>query len=233
MGLFDKKYCDICGDKISLLGNRKLDDGNLCRKCASKLSPWFENRRHSTVSEIERHLQYREDNRKRIAEFNITADLDGMNMHVYIDSIHGWFTICNILSPEENPDIVDLSSIRNCRLDIQETRQEDTYTDQSGEEKSYYPPRYLYEYDYYIRIIVDNPWFDNMDFKMNVFSIEDRNRHEMIRYEDAGRRIEQALTMRNEGPSTHTPVTTCSFCGWQGENSPKFCPSCGSPINNR
>ena len=24
MGLFDKKYCDICGEKIGLLGNRKL-----------------------------------------------------------------------------------------------------------------------------------------------------------------------------------------------------------------
>ena len=28
MGLFDKKYCDICGEKIGLLGNRKLEDGN-------------------------------------------------------------------------------------------------------------------------------------------------------------------------------------------------------------
>ena len=27
MGLFDKKVCDICGEKIGLLGNRKLDDG--------------------------------------------------------------------------------------------------------------------------------------------------------------------------------------------------------------
>ena len=42
MGLFDKKNCDICGEKIGLLGNRKLDDGNLCKNCARKLSPWFE-----------------------------------------------------------------------------------------------------------------------------------------------------------------------------------------------
>ena len=34
MGLFDKKYCDICGEKIGLLGNRKLEDGNLCKDCA-------------------------------------------------------------------------------------------------------------------------------------------------------------------------------------------------------
>ena len=27
MGLFDKKYCDVCGEKIGLLGNKKLEDG--------------------------------------------------------------------------------------------------------------------------------------------------------------------------------------------------------------
>ena len=26
MGLFDKKYCDFCGNKIGLLGNKKLED---------------------------------------------------------------------------------------------------------------------------------------------------------------------------------------------------------------
>lgn len=51
MGLFDKKYCDICGEKIGLLGNRKLEDGNLCKDCARKLSPFFSERRSSTVEE--------------------------------------------------------------------------------------------------------------------------------------------------------------------------------------
>lgn len=40
MGFFDKKYCDVCGEKIGLLGNRKLEDGNLCKDCAAKLSPF-------------------------------------------------------------------------------------------------------------------------------------------------------------------------------------------------
>lgn len=26
MGLFDKKFCSICGEKIGLLGNRKLEE---------------------------------------------------------------------------------------------------------------------------------------------------------------------------------------------------------------
>ena len=66
MGLFDKKNCDICGEKIGLLGNRKLDDGNLCKNCASKLSPWFEERRHSTVEDIKRQLEYREKNKENL-----------------------------------------------------------------------------------------------------------------------------------------------------------------------
>ena len=52
MGLFDKKYCDICGEKIGLLGNRKLEDGNLCKSCAAKLSPFFSERRRSRISSV-------------------------------------------------------------------------------------------------------------------------------------------------------------------------------------
>ena len=41
MGLFDKKFCSVCGEKIGFLGNRKLEDGNLCKDCANKLSPFL------------------------------------------------------------------------------------------------------------------------------------------------------------------------------------------------
>ena len=52
MGLFDvfkKKECCICGNEVGLIGNRKLEDGNMCSKCAKQLSPWFDDRRHSTM----------------------------------------------------------------------------------------------------------------------------------------------------------------------------------------
>ena len=61
MGLFDafkKKECSICGGEIGLLGNRKLEDGNMCKNCAAKLSPWFSERRSSTVEEIKTQLDY-------------------------------------------------------------------------------------------------------------------------------------------------------------------------------
>ena len=38
--MFEKKTCSICGGEIGLLGNRKLEDCNLCKECARKLSPF-------------------------------------------------------------------------------------------------------------------------------------------------------------------------------------------------
>ena len=111
MGLFDKKICDICGEKIGLLGNRKLDDGNLCKNCAKKLSPWFEERRHSTVEDIKRQLEYRENNKKAVMDFCITRQISTRNYTVFIDDHKRNFTVARKLDVNENPDIVPLSAI--------------------------------------------------------------------------------------------------------------------------
>ena len=57
--LFEKKVCSVCDGEIGLLGNRKLEDGNLCKECAKKLSRWFDDRRHSTVEQIKAVLPAR------------------------------------------------------------------------------------------------------------------------------------------------------------------------------
>lgn len=100
MGLFDKKYCDVCGEKIGLLGNRKLEDGNLCKECARKLSPWFSDRRSSTVEEIKQQLAYREENRKKAAQFRTTRAL-GEDRKVLLDEEHRWFTVTRARDLEE------------------------------------------------------------------------------------------------------------------------------------
>ncbi|HQA97950.1 MAG TPA: DUF4428 domain-containing protein, partial [Clostridia bacterium] len=84
MGLFDKKFCDICDGKIGLLGNRKLADGNLCKDCARLLSPYMTDRRQSTVEEIRQHLNYREENKKQVDNFAPTRIL-GNTTKVYLD----------------------------------------------------------------------------------------------------------------------------------------------------
>jgi ribonuclease P protein component len=73
--LFEKKDCEICGGEIGLLGNRKLVDGDMCKKCAAKLSPWFEDRKESTVAQIKEQLAYREANAAAHGDFRPTKTL--------------------------------------------------------------------------------------------------------------------------------------------------------------
>lgn len=114
MGLFDKKYCDICGEKIGLLGNRKLEDGNLCKNCAKKLSPWFNDRRQSTVAEIREQLAYREANREKVTAFRTTRTL-GENTKVLLDEDAGLFMVTAARNLEDaNPDVLAFSDVTGC-----------------------------------------------------------------------------------------------------------------------
>ena len=109
MGLFDKKYCDICGEKVGLLGYRKLENGNLCKNCAKKLSPWFSDRRSSTVEEIKAQLAYREENRQKVAAFHTTRTL-GTDTKVLLDEDAGKFMVTRARDLQEaNPDVLDFA----------------------------------------------------------------------------------------------------------------------------
>ncbi len=173
MGLFDKKYCDICGEKIGMLGNRKLEDGNLCKNCARKLSPWFNERRHSTVEEIKTQLAYREANKDKVSQFRTTRAI-GDYWNILFDENHRWFTVTQSSSPniDENPDILDYSSITGCRFDIDENRNEIYRRNDEGKNESYNPPRYRYLYTFKLIITVDNPYFDEIEFQLNGSSVE-------------------------------------------------------------
>ena len=192
--LFEKKVCDICGGEIGMLGNRKLDDGNLCKNCAKELSPWFSDRRHSTVEEIRQQLAYREDNKKKVQMFQITRDFKGSNAHVFIDDQHGWFAIASRINVENNPDILELSQITSCRLDVEQDRTEEFYEDKEGNEQSYDPPRYSYSYDYKIEIGVRAPWFNEMRISLNTFAIPEHDRGRILDTENLGNQIVAALT---------------------------------------
>ena len=171
MGLFDKKYCDICGEKIGLLGNRKLEDGNLCKDCAKKLSPWFSDRRRSTVEDIKGQLAYREENREKVAQFRTTRSF-GEDRKVLLDEEHRWFTVTRARDlAEANPDILDFDAITGCRMDIDESRTELTREDADGKDVSYVPPRYEYSYDFDVIISVRHPYFDEMRFRLNDSSV--------------------------------------------------------------
>ena len=71
MGLFSKKNCCICDAKIGLLGGLKLKDGYLCKDCKKKLSPFFDDGKESTIEDIKKQLQYREENYKKLDDLEI------------------------------------------------------------------------------------------------------------------------------------------------------------------
>lgn len=172
MGLFDKKYCDICGEKIGLLGNRKLEDGNLCKKCASRLSPWFSERRQSTVSQIREQLDYREANKKEVEAFRVTKSLGGYTK-VYIDQEAGRFMVTSSSDfGSANPDVLSLDKVTSCSLEVPETRTEEKQKNAEGKMVSYNPPRYKYSYNFKFRIFVDHPYFDDMSLQLNTRPVE-------------------------------------------------------------
>lgn len=164
--LFEKKECDICGGEIGLLGNRKLEDGNLCKECAKKLSPWFDDRRHSTVVQIREQLEYREANKEKVAAFRVTRSL-GENTKVLLDEDAGLFMVTSARNLEEaNPDVLAFSDVTGCNLDIDEEKEEIMREGKDGEEISYNPPRFRYYYDFKIVIQVRNPYFDDISFDL-------------------------------------------------------------------
>ena len=255
MGLFDKKYCDICGEKIGLLGNRKLEDGNLCKNCAKKLSPWFSDRRNSTVSEIAEQLAYREENRKRAAQFCTTRSY-GERWKLLLDEDHRWFTVTRSRDMEEdNPDILDYTALTGCRVDIDESSTELTRKNADGKEESYNPPRYEYSYDFYITIFINNPYFDEIRFQLNSSSVDitpppamrpgmttrcnPETNVEYRNYKKLGEEIQQVLTQvrrdvreKAEQASAPKAAVTCPYCGaTTTPDASGCCEYCGGALN--
>ena len=68
-----------------------------------------------------------------------------------------------------------------------------------GETVSYQPPVYKYEFDYTMRIKVRTQWFDDMDFRLNTFSISSDNRRELMEVEQTAYQIIAALTPNAAG----------------------------------
>ena len=252
--IFEKKICSICGGEIGLLGNRKLEDGNMCKSCASKLSPWFSDRRRSTVEQIKQQLSYREMNKSVVALFNTTRSY-GDGMKLLIDEGAGDFTVTRSTDLiKTNPDIISISSVTGFEYDIKEHRTEDRQTDSEGRSVSYNPPRYFFSYDFEIKIRVNNPYFDEIGFKLNNFSVElnpgfavpaaqtpdPRNNREYMKYYDMCEEIKSLLRAPKATPTQHesTPPKAeakqivCPYCGGLNDsNVGGKCAFCGGNLD--
>ncbi|MCQ2565226.1 MAG: DUF4428 domain-containing protein [Clostridia bacterium] len=236
MGLFEKKFCDICGAKINLLGNKKLDDGNCCKECANKLSPWFTGRKKSTVEQIKQQLEYREANKAAAAAFHTTKSY-GTNTKLLIDEDAGKFCVTSAANiANANPDILDYSMVTGCDYDVNESKSELKTKDAQGNEVSYRPARYEADYDFYVTIHVNHPYFDDMRFKVNGSSITlegisiiPAGNPEYRKFEDMTKEIKAAVEAMRQGVRDEIAAANAP-------KKPVKCPHCGAtttPENGR
>ena len=249
----EKKICSICGDEIKLLGNRKLEDGNLCKNCSAKLSPWFSDRRSSTVEEIQAQLAYREKNKAAVAAFNVTRSL-GENTKVLIDEDAGKFMVTRARDLKEaNPDVIDFAQVTGVELEIEDKRDEAEFKDKEGHMTSYVPPRYHFAYDFNIEIRVNHPYFDHIEFQLNPSTVElnpdsslpenrmpnPQENAKYREYEEMGLEIKRILTnarkeAREEAKAAAAPkkAVACPHCGATTlPDANGCCEYCGGSLN--
>jgi len=179
MGLFDafkKKDCEICGKEVGMFGYKKLEDGEICKDCVKLLSPWFDDRRHSTVEQIKRQLAAREENYRKLQTWNHEMAL-GDYQKIYFNFVNGVpesFVICSSGNyKEDNADIIPLRQLSSFNADIQEDRRELMQENEQGEEVSYNPPRFEYSYEFYIEMMVSGiEYIDDMRIHLNRDTVE-------------------------------------------------------------
>ena len=172
MGLFSKKSCSICGEKVGLFGGLKLKDGNLCKNCKSKLSPFFDEGKSSTVEDIQAQLKYREENYKNLDKLEINKiygefgviliDEKNKKFVAVADTSDGLFKSPKKVTSiedikDKNPDIIDFSDIEDVEIKVIQTSREEKQTI-NNEQVSYDPKHYTYMIGYTIIIKTKHPY---------------------------------------------------------------------------
>lgn len=224
-GLFDKKVCSICGGDAGRVFTKKLEDGVLCKECAGKLSPFFSDRRASTVEQIQQQLAYREANKAEVEKFNVTRTLGGGKTVMLDEDARKFIVVSNASNwRSTNPDVIDFSRVTGVDIDVDESRSEDKYRDDEGNYKSYDPPRYTYDYDFDITIRVNHDWFDTINYQVNTNSIDNRYSAEYREAERKANEIKDALTAaREEGRNAAAAAAAAA-----APKGPVICPYCGA-----
>ena len=141
MGLFEKKYCDLCGDKVNALTRQKLSDGYLCSDCKHKLSSLSSGWKNRTLADVKAHLEQREQNRQKYSAFVQSASA-GTNEKLVVDFNNRkfYFTIGRDFK-NSNPEIFDFSQLQDFWLELGYTTLQDSDRDGIPDEYDRYDNR--------------------------------------------------------------------------------------------
>lgn len=224
----------------------------MCKECAAKLSPWFSERRESTVAEIREQLAYREANKDDVAAFHVTRTM-GRDTKILFDEDAKKFIVTDSSNwRNANPDVISFDQVTGVDLDIDEDSVEAFRENSDGDEESYNPPRYTFCYDFHLRISVNHPYFSEIAFDLinglelnpeQPLSYNQKPNPEWNReykeYAEMGKEIKQILTeireqAREEAVAAAAPkmATTCPWCGaTTTPDAGGCCEYCGGAVN--
>ncbi len=234
--LFEKKICDVCGNEIGLLGNRKLADGNLCKDCAGKLSPFFYERKESTIEEIKQQLAYREQNKAALPDLR-PDEIYGTKMKIYVDNENRKFIVTrNNEWRSGNPDIIGFEQVQSVENKVRENKEEIYKKTEDGKRESYDPKRYKKDYSFITKISVNSPYISSITVDLSEGD-EPVNHYEK-KYKDYEAMMEKLrcrllmIETGNDEPEVKEEAPAadewkCTACG--AVNTGKFCSECGSP----
>ena len=173
MGLFDrfkKQDCEICGKEVGMFGYKKLEDGEICKECVKLLSPWFDDRRHSTVDQIKQQIASREENKAALPAFRPTVAY-GERFTLRAEVVNGVPTRFLVAKTdnfmEENADLINFKDVTSFNIDVHESDRELKRRNSNGDMVSYVPPRYEYSYDFNAQIHVNHPYINEIRFQIN------------------------------------------------------------------
>ena len=186
MGLFSKKNCCICGEKVGLLGGLKLKDGDLCKECKKKLSPFFDNGKESTIEDIKKQIEAREENYKQLDNLEINKIYGEFGV-ILIDETNKKFVAVKDTSSslfgsqkavksigdvkDKNPDIIDFKDIEDVEIKVVETSREEKQTI-NGEQVSYDPKHYTYMIGFDIIIKLKHPYINLMRISLKEGTVQ-------------------------------------------------------------
>ena len=168
MGLFDrfkKQDCEICGKEVGMFGYKKLKDGEICKDCVKLLSPWFEDRKESTVAQIKAQIAYRAQNAEELKSFQPTKTL-GDYYYMHVEEKDGVpYRFCVSLDEDyqkENADLILFTDVEEVEIEIN--------NQENGQVSDEDPDDVTYSYSYLFIVhmkIKNNPYFESITFRLN------------------------------------------------------------------
>lgn len=182
MARLDRQYCDICNKVLPSMGYYRLEDGSICSACSKLISPFLNNRKEKSADYIKRHIEYRQENKKKLSSFRPSIGF-GFDKKIYIDPYMSGFVVTKRKEDEiilDNPDIIPLSQVVSCDTNIREYKKEEYKIGENGRKESYFPPHITFYYDFKVEIVIDSEWFDKIVIDLNGESIEGRG---SVRYQ--------------------------------------------------